>query len=149
MKIKTQESFPASHFVQTAGCDSPCRRLHGHTWTIIVEIEGQTQPDGMVVDFRDIKTLIKRLDHKVLIPTTDSNVTIMNSSDETNYLIDLKYNHYSFPKSDCCLLPIKVVTAENLTEYFVKQMSEEMFPGNEITIQVWESENSYAEASSI
>ena len=148
MKIKTQESFPAAHFVQTADEDSPCRRLHGHTWKVIVEIEGQVQPDGMVIDFRDIKTLIKQLDHKTLLPGEDEDVYFQELGN--NYMItvgDTKI--YSIPTEDCKILPIKAVTAENLAEYFLKVMTEDFFVGNEITVQVWESENSFAEASSI
>lgn len=146
MKIRTQESFPASHFVQTADKDSPCRRLHGHTWKVIVEIQGKIEPNGMVVDFRDIKTLIKQLDHMTLVP---KHLTIVDMHNSNNWSIYTGYNVLSIPKSDCFLLSIKAVTAENLANYFLKIMMEEMFVGNEITVQVWESENSYAEASSI
>lgn len=146
MKIRTQESFPASHFVQTAPEDSPCRRLHGHTWKVIVEISGQIQPDGMVVDFRDIKILIKQLDHKTLIP---EKLAVIDINIIQNWFIRCGYSILSIPKSDVFLLPIESVTAENLANYFLKIMMEEMFVGNEITVQVWESENSYAEASSI
>ena len=150
MKIRTQESFPAAHFVQTAAEDSPCRRLHGHTWKVIVEIEGQTQPDGMVVDFRDVKTLIKQLDHKTLLPGEGEDEDVYLQELGNNYMITVGGTKlYSIPTEDCKILPIAVVTAENLAEYFLKIMIEEMFVGNEITVQVWESENSYAEASSI
>ncbi len=147
MKIRTQESFPAAHFVQTAAEDSPCRRLHGHTWKVIVEIEGPTQPDGMVVDFRDIKALIKQLDHKTLIPEKLGHYS--EGRRQENCLVDTGYAVYSIPKEDIKLLPIKAVTAENLADYFLKAMMEDFFVGNEITVQVWESENSYAEASSL
>lgn len=146
MKIRTQESFPASHFVQTAAEDSPCRRLHGHTWKVVVEIQGKIELNGMVVDFRDIKTLIKQLDHMVLVP---EELTLNDSYYPDNWEIHTGYDILSIPKSNCFLLPIESVTAENLADYFLKIMMEEMFVGNEITIQVWESENSYAEASSI
>ena len=146
MKIRTQESFPASHFVQTADEKSPCRRLHGHTWTVIVTVEGTVAEDGMVIDFRHIKAIIKQLDHKTLIP--DKLIMLSDPAYIKNYLIDTGYNVYSIPKVDVCPLTIDSITAENLAEYFLKAIQEETFIGNEITVQVYESENSSAEISS-
>jgi len=46
----------------------PCGRLHGHTWTIKVEVGGSVDPTtGMVMDFGTlahmVRTYLGRLDH--------------------------------------------------------------------------------------
>lgn len=48
------------------GYDGCCSQLHGHTWRIEVWIHGEVQSNGMVVDFRTVKEIIDRLDHKCL-----------------------------------------------------------------------------------
>jgi 6-pyruvoyltetrahydropterin/6-carboxytetrahydropterin synthase len=65
MKIHTERKFDAAHLLP--GYDGPCGRLHGHTWRVVVEVEGDIDPEtNMVVDFRAIKQVVDRLDHKCL-----------------------------------------------------------------------------------
>jgi len=68
MLIQTEKTIAIAHLVQTADEDSPCRRLHGHNLKVIVTINGEVKTDGMIVDFRHIKELINKLDHKTVIP---------------------------------------------------------------------------------
>lgn len=141
--IQTQETFPAAHFVQTADSDSSCRNLHGHTWKVIVNIEGKVQNDGMLIDFRHIKEIIKQLDHKTLIPEIlDIEEDVYISK---NWIITTDYNLYSIPKEDIVILPIDAVTAENLAKYFMKKIKEHLEIGCLVTVTVYESENSFAE----
>lgn len=50
----------------------PCSNMHGHSYKMIVEIEGIPNPlDGMVVDFKKLKALVNefvvsKVDHKNL-----------------------------------------------------------------------------------
>jgi 6-pyruvoyltetrahydropterin/6-carboxytetrahydropterin synthase len=145
--IQTQETFPAAHFVQTADKASSCRNLHGHTWKVIVNIEGKVQKDGMLIDFRHIKGIIKLLDHKTLIPE------ILDPEEDAyiskNWVITTDYNLYSIPKSDVIILPIDAVTAENLAKYFMKKITEHLECGCLVTVTVYESENSFAEETQL
>lgn len=48
-----------------------CSNLHGHTWKLIVSIEGYVDEQGIVRDFSEIKKIvnekvIEKLDHKYL-----------------------------------------------------------------------------------
>jgi len=46
---------------------SPCAQLHGHTYHIIVTVEGDTlNRNGMLIDFTHIKDVIKAVDHQML-----------------------------------------------------------------------------------
>jgi len=40
-----------------------CNNLHGHTWLIEFELEGEPKEDGMVINFTELKALINYLDH--------------------------------------------------------------------------------------
>ena len=56
--LKTNSSFDSAHFL--AGYEGKCRNLHGHRWTVEVEVGGEKlmqdgQTRGMVVDFGDLK----------------------------------------------------------------------------------------------
>jgi len=47
--------------------DSKCNNLHGHNWIITVECQAaQLNPNGMVMDFQNIKDIVKKLDHRNL-----------------------------------------------------------------------------------
>lgn len=71
-------SFDAAH--QLPLHDGKCRNLHGHTYRVEVEFEGELiesgPKSGMVVDFGDVKAVWKEnveplLDHRYLNDTLD------------------------------------------------------------------------------
>ena len=60
--------FHASHKLNL-DYDSPCSNLHGHTYKLECEWEGEINPTtGMIVDFTELKNMIKNLnlDHSHL-----------------------------------------------------------------------------------
>ena len=60
--------------------ESPCTQLHGHNWNITVYCKSEElNENGMVVDFKQIKTLIHdTLDHKNLNEVLKFNPTAEN-----------------------------------------------------------------------
>jgi 6-pyruvoyltetrahydropterin/6-carboxytetrahydropterin synthase len=60
--------FSAAHCLEIEG--HKCSMLHGHNYQLRIEVTGDVNSDGMVVDFDDIKKavnpLIDQLDHTVL-----------------------------------------------------------------------------------
>lgn len=75
MELKCVFRFAASHFLTKY--HGKCENLHGHNYKIITTIEGEVQEDGMVMDFKEIKTVVKehiieRLDHTHLNDTLDN-----------------------------------------------------------------------------
>ena len=147
MWIGTERSISIAHFVQTASENSPCRRLHGHTVRVEVKIEGDVQKDGMVVDFRLIKQIIDRLDHRTLVPNSlIEHTTISNG--EMQYTINTGYSNISLPARDCIALDIPSVTSEYLAQYIVRRIAESIGSDDAfVEVRVWEGPNSYAEAS--
>ncbi len=67
-RITKQFTFDSAHFLPNVPEGHKCGRLHGHTYTVILGLEGDLDPRmGWIVDFGEIKTvwkpLEKRLDH--------------------------------------------------------------------------------------
>lgn len=57
MKLGITEYIDCAHYLP--GHDK-CGRLHGHTYTIDVVIEGEKK-GGMIVDFADLKTTVREV----------------------------------------------------------------------------------------
>jgi 6-pyruvoyltetrahydropterin/6-carboxytetrahydropterin synthase len=55
-----------------------CRNIHGHSYKMVVELEGEVQQNGMIIDFYDlgliVKPLIEKLDHAFLVKRNDRKV---------------------------------------------------------------------------
>ena len=71
MIIEKEFSFDSAHFLPYVADDHKCRRIHGHTYYVIITVEGQLDPKkGWLVDFGDLKTIVKplidSLDHRLL-----------------------------------------------------------------------------------
>lgn len=69
MFLSKEFSFDSAHFLTKY--HGKCERLHGHTYRLRVTVEGSVQDDGMVMDFKELKTLVKakvidRYDHQNL-----------------------------------------------------------------------------------
>ena len=69
MKIRRIFSFDAAHRLECY--HGKCERLHGHTYSFAVTVEGRQDSEGMVMDFIELKRLVEeavlsRLDHAYL-----------------------------------------------------------------------------------
>ncbi|MBA3459288.1 MAG: 6-carboxytetrahydropterin synthase QueD [Deltaproteobacteria bacterium] len=63
--------FEAAHFLPKVPAGHKCARMHGHSYSVEVVIEGEVDPErGWVMDFAEIDEhagpLVKQLDHQVL-----------------------------------------------------------------------------------
>jgi len=70
-RITRSFSFDAAHRLPRVPADHPCGRLHGHTYTATLVLEGPVGAEsGWIVDFGEIKAafapLRERLDHACL-----------------------------------------------------------------------------------
>lgn len=64
--IEAERQIDTGHRV--LGHEGKCRFLHGHTYTISVELMAhQLLPIGFVADFGDIKAQIDKWDHKMVL----------------------------------------------------------------------------------
>ncbi|OUJ18657.1 6-pyruvoyl-tetrahydropterin synthase [Methanonatronarchaeum thermophilum] len=102
MKIKTEGTFDASHFLENAG---KCGNLHGHRWKVKVYVKGEMDGD-VLWDFRNLGEVIEELDHTHLNEVLDFNPSAENISlyildrFRTDYPdLDFKIRVYESPKS--------------------------------------------------
>ena len=73
--LNTTFHFAASHYL--TNYHGKCENLHGHNYKLIVTIEGEMKSDGMVMDYKEIKRLVKekainKLDHSNLNDLLDN-----------------------------------------------------------------------------
>ena len=114
-----------------------CGRLHGHTYAVHVKIIGEKNRDGILMDFTEIKDAIKKiiekLDHRILIPKENPSIKV----EKDKVIMHANGKKYIFPTEDCMLLPIYSTTAENIAEYILDKLVENMsFPKNVKNIEI-------------
>lgn len=129
-------SFSAAHFVMGA---EYCENLHGHNYEVDIEIFGNLDKLGMVLDFREVKkkvrSLCKTLDHRVLLPRDSNEIEVKQKNESIEVFVRGK--RYCFPVEDCVVLPFIATTAELLAEYIVDKLE---FPeGIKVKVCVSES----------
>lgn len=121
--------------------DSGCQNIHGHSYRLRVEITGEPDAHGMVMDYFDLKTavqpLVDTLDHAFICDESDA---VMQGFFREN--------------------PMKVVTvpfsttAENIARYILEHITAELARavGGRITsvsVRVSETETTFAEVQAI
>ncbi len=137
MKIAKRFRWEAAHRLPFHA--GGCRHLHGHSYRMQVELEGEPDAHGMLLDFHDLRGLLAPLveawDHATLIAETDA---LLRGMLEPS---GLKY----------ALLPFDT-TSENLcahvAEEVCRRLGAEGLAGRIHTVRVRleETESSYAEA---
>ena len=121
--MKEDFKFNAAHFVAYEGFRE---KLHGHNYQVGLQLwSRQVSNDGYVVDFGDIKRVIrlecKRLHERFLSPS-QSNVLIFTNVDQQLCIECEDGAKFSFPCTDCIELPIAHTTVEELAEYFYSRL---------------------------
>ncbi|MCD0419107.1 MAG: 6-carboxytetrahydropterin synthase QueD [Rhodopseudomonas sp.] len=71
MKITQAFRFEAAHYLPKVPETHRCKRMHGHSYRVELQLSGPVNPDtGFVLDFFEIEAvfgpLLKRLDHYCL-----------------------------------------------------------------------------------
>ena len=116
-----------------------CQNVHGHSYRLWVEVEGEPDAQGMVMDYLDLKAvvepLVRQLDHSFLCDRSDE-MMMRFFHDNT-----LKVNYVDFP-----------TTAENLAAYLLKEITLRLRESQNVLvkrlrIRVQETERTYAEVS--
>jgi 6-pyruvoyl tetrahydropterin synthase/QueD family protein len=113
--------FSSAHFVVSS--DMP-ERLHGHNYTVQVELEGMLAEDMMVFDFTLLKKIsretCRRLHHCFLLPLSDPHLEITEHVDAWEIRVGQK--RYRLPQADVVALPIENTSAGRLAEYLCHEL---------------------------
>ncbi len=110
--------------------EGKCRYLHGHNGRAFIVIEAaQLDQRGMVMDFSDIKDVMKQwidqnLDHRMILHREDPAVPALEELGEPLYLLDCN------------------PTAENIARVIFDVAREHGFPV--VETRLWETPNCYA-----
>lgn len=69
MLIVKEFTFDSAHFLPWH--EGKCKNLHGHTYKMQVGVKGKLNPNGIIMDFGDLKNIvnsvvIEKHDHKYL-----------------------------------------------------------------------------------
>ena len=114
---KAVHVFCAGHFITLT--DDLCEAVHGHNWTVGVDIEGTPDAHGMVVDFvalRDaLSAIVARLDHRMLLPTGNRFLRVATApgpGGRAETTVTFRDRRWVFPADECVLLPVANTTAE-------------------------------------
>jgi len=114
--------FASAHFITFRG--HQCESLHGHNYRVGISVSGSVDNECLfVLDFsvlkKIVRSLVDRIDHKVLLPTENPKLSYRHEGD----MVHVDYfgkPTYVFPAGDCALLPIQNSTAEMLAEFLAK-----------------------------
>jgi|YelNatPaOPRAMG01_1025707.scaffolds.fasta_scaffold08359_4 6-pyruvoyltetrahydropterin/6-carboxytetrahydropterin synthase len=103
-----------------------CGRLHGHDYAISVSLEGEPDADGVIIDFGELKELVRgiamELDHKFLVAKKHKNVSI----DGENVRIRSGKSEYIVPISDCALLDVHQTSAEEIATWVGERLRKKL-----------------------
>ena len=124
---KAVHVFCAGHFITLN--DELCEPVHGHNWTVGVDVAGAPDRHGMVVDFialRDTVTaIVARLDHRMLLPTANAFLevsTAVGPLGQEEVTVRFADRRWVFPARECVLLPVANTTAEWIAAWIGGQL---------------------------
>ncbi len=114
-----------------------CRNIHGHSYRMIVEINGEVLSNGMIIDFYDlgliVKPILEKLDHSFLVYIKDKPVLDFLKK----YKMKMVVVEYLATVENIC----KDIT-EKIVSEFKKQKVKNI---SEISVKIFETPNSFAE----
>lgn len=114
-----------------------CKNIHGHSYKMRLELVGELDENGMLIDFYDIDKVVKPVinlyDHSMLVDEKDE--TTLKFLKEN----DFRYVTINFTS-----------TSENIAIKFVQQFAEEFRKHQnikELSVRVYETSDAFAEYS--
>jgi 6-pyruvoyltetrahydropterin/6-carboxytetrahydropterin synthase len=115
-----------------------CKNIHGHSYKMLIEIEGDVMDNGMVMDYYDLKKIInpivEDLDHAFLVYKEDKDtIEFLNKMKSKKVVADFQS------------------TVENICRYFLNEIRKINFPPNikQVKVRVYETHDDYAEESMV
>ena len=111
-----------------------CKNIHGHSYIMIVEFEGELDEQGMVIDFYDVEKIInpiiEKLDHAFMVKDDDKlTLEFLEKLDSKKVVVDF------------------FATVENICKYISGKIIKSNLPKNIkfINVRVYETAEDYAE----
>ena len=124
---KENFKFSAAHFLIFP--DGSKERLHGHNYRVSVEIEAPLDRNGLVVDFKQVKPVIRaicdELDEHWLLPGQHPELKI-EAGDDQHTRVSYRGDRYLAPSEEIIVLPIGNTSVENFASWFAHEMKQRL-----------------------
>lgn len=111
-----------------------CKNIHGHSYKMIVEFEGELDKNQMVIDYYDVEKIInpiiEKLDHSYMVNKDDKELLeFLEKVDSRRVVVDF------------------YATAENICLYLLNEIKKCSLPKNifSVKVRVHETQFDYAE----
>ncbi|HEX7358538.1 MAG TPA: 6-carboxytetrahydropterin synthase [Ignavibacteriaceae bacterium] len=111
-----------------------CKNIHGHSYKMIVEFEGELDKNQMVIDYYDVEKIINpiisKLDHSFMVNKDDKIVLeFLENINSKKVVVDF------------------LATAENICTYLLSEIKKCSLPSNilSLRVRVYETQFDYAE----
>ena len=111
-----------------------CKNIHGHSYKMIVEFEGELDKNQMVIDYYDVEKIInpviEKLDHAFMVNVNDKIVLeFLEKMNSKKIMVDFNS------------------TAENICTYLLSEIKKTDLPSNisSVKVRVYETQFDYAE----
>lgn len=129
-------TFSSAHFTQLP--DGASEMLHGHNFTVKVEVKAQVDELGFVRDFSEIKSQMRQitsdLNQKTLLPGRSTRVRIDTGTEHADILADGL--RYILPLAAVCILPVTNTTCEALAAHIGDRLAAQITcAGIEVTVE--------------
>lgn len=111
-----------------------CKNIHGHSYKMIVEFEGELDKNQMVIDYYDVEKIInpivEKLDHSFMVNANDKSVLeFLEKINSKKVVVDF------------------LATAENICSFLLSEIKKTVLPPNisSVKVRVYETQFDYAE----
>ena len=111
-----------------------CKNMHGHSYKMLVEFDGELDYQGMIIDYYAVEKIInpvlEKLDHAFMVNKDDKTVLeFLEKMHSKKVVVDFQS------------------TAENICLYLLNEVEKSKLPENvnEIKVRVYETSQDYAE----
>lgn len=113
-----------------------CKNIHGHSYKMIIELDGEVQESGMVMDYYDLKKfvfpIVEKLDHAFMVYEKDKEIiSFLEKMNSKKVVVNFQS------------------TVENICRYFLNEIRKTDFPSNikSVKVRIYETHDDYAEES--
>jgi 6-pyruvoyltetrahydropterin/6-carboxytetrahydropterin synthase len=140
-KIRITKAYKFDMAHALPGHDGLCSNIHGHSYELLVTLIGEPINDpsspknGMVIDFKDLKRIIKQL----IVDELDHSLVLRNDT-PAPLLEQMRANYNRLVLVDY------QPTSENMIIDFARRIKKELPEGVELHhLKLWETVTSYTE----
>jgi 6-pyruvoyltetrahydropterin/6-carboxytetrahydropterin synthase len=122
---KEEFSFSAGHFTIFSATER--EKIHGHNYYVSISFNIKIEHNGLSFDYRDYKRkmlkLCDQIDRHLLLP---SESPYLKLEDDGEYWI-AHYDNKKLPflKEDVIILPLSNITIEELSHWFLEQITKD------------------------